>query len=242
MNRKHLAASLWRAVRATADSRWSRVSQPHLCVSHVATSPGTPHGDVFRGSSPRWVHTGTSCERSEPATLPSKLVQFPLAQTGEGIKECELIQWFVKVPALVYSLEVTHTPQVGDSVEMFDKVCEVQSDKAAVEITSRYAGTITHLHHAVGDLVQVGEPLVDIELQGEGMEVVEAVPSPPPVRHKERRERARKERNIPVRTLRCSSTPPQWHSPATPTAPVLPPWPLLPCVRWPGSTVLTCPR
>lgn len=67
-------------------------------------------------------------------------------------------------------------------MEMFDKVCEVQSDKASVEITSRYAGTITHLHHAVGDLVQVGETLVDIELRGEGVEVAEAVPTPPPVR------------------------------------------------------------
>ncbi len=73
------------------------------------------------------------------------------------------------------------TKQVGDTVEMFDKVCEVQSDKAAVEITSRYGGTITRLHHDVGDIVQVGEPLVDIELQGEGMEVAEAVPAPPPV-------------------------------------------------------------
>jgi hypothetical protein len=27
------------------------------------------------------------------------LVQFPLAQTGEGISECELVQWFVKVGA-----------------------------------------------------------------------------------------------------------------------------------------------
>ena len=27
----------------------------------------------------------------------SKLVQVPLAQTGEGIKECELVSWHVKV-------------------------------------------------------------------------------------------------------------------------------------------------
>ena len=27
----------------------------------------------------------------------SSLIHFPLAQTGEGIKECELIQWFVEV-------------------------------------------------------------------------------------------------------------------------------------------------
>lgn len=44
---------------------------------------------------------------------------------GEGIKECELIQWFVKE---------------GDEVEEFGRICEVQSDKASVEITSPYAG------------------------------------------------------------------------------------------------------
>lgn len=47
-------------------------------------------------------------------------------------------------------------------VEEFGPLCEVQSDKAAVEITSRYAGTITRLHHQPGDMVQVGAMLVDI--------------------------------------------------------------------------------
>lgn len=50
-----------------------------------------------------------------------------LAQTGEGIKECELVQWFVGE---------------GDSVEEFGRVCEVQSDKATFEITSPYAGAL----------------------------------------------------------------------------------------------------
>ena len=45
--------------------------------------------------------------------------------------------------------------QQGSRVEEFEKICEVQSDKAAVEITSRYAGTIKKLHHTVGDIVQV---------------------------------------------------------------------------------------
>ena len=36
----------------------------------------------------------------------------------------------------------------------FDRVCEVQSDKAAVEITSRYAGTIRRLCHDPGAMVQ----------------------------------------------------------------------------------------
>ena len=42
-------------------------------------------------------------------------------------------------------------------MEEFGPLCEVQSDKAAVEITSRYTGTIARLHHQAGDMVQVRE-------------------------------------------------------------------------------------
>ena len=45
--------------------------------------------------------------------------------------------------------------QEGDRVEEFDELCEVQSDKAAVQITSQYAGIIMKLRHEVGDMVQV---------------------------------------------------------------------------------------
>lgn len=93
----HLAASLWRAVRATADARCTCALQHHLYVCHATMAPGTVLSDVQRASSRAWVHSTTTAHLAEPATLPSKMVQFPLAQTGEGIKECELIQWFVKV-------------------------------------------------------------------------------------------------------------------------------------------------
>ena len=43
-----------------------------------------------------------------------------LADIGEGITECQIIQWFV---------------QPGARVEQFDKICEVQSDKASVEVS-----------------------------------------------------------------------------------------------------------
>ena len=43
-----------------------------------------------------------------------------LADIGEGITECQIIQWFVRP---------------GARVEQFDKICEVQSDKASVEVS-----------------------------------------------------------------------------------------------------------
>jgi len=52
-------------------------------------------------------------------------------------------------------------------VEEWDKLCEVQSDKASVEITSRFAGVIKKLHYDAGEMAQVGKPLLDIDIQGE---------------------------------------------------------------------------
>ena len=40
-------------------------------------------------------------------------------------------------------------------MDEFGKVCEVQSDKASIEITSRYTGRIVKLHHQQGDIVKV---------------------------------------------------------------------------------------
>lgn len=77
-----------------------------------------------------------------------KVVAFNLADIGEGITECELIQWFVKP---------------GDRIAQFDRLCEVQSDKASVEITSRYDGVVQKVHYEVGAMARVGQPLVDIE-------------------------------------------------------------------------------
>ncbi|KAI9302838.1 2-oxoacid dehydrogenases acyltransferase-domain-containing protein [Cunninghamella echinulata] len=91
--------------------------------------------------------------RSFHSSLYNQGVQpFLLADIGEGITECEVIQWFV---------------EPGTTVAEFDKICEVQSDKASVEITSRFAGKVIKLYHNVHDIAKVGEPLVDIETTDE---------------------------------------------------------------------------
>jgi len=70
-----------------------------------------------------------------------------LAQMGEGIKECELIEWYVKI---------------GDTIHEYDKLCTVQSDKATQEVTSMYSGIVKSILYAPGSIVQVGQPLINI--------------------------------------------------------------------------------
>ncbi|KIW18592.1 hypothetical protein PV08_02880 [Exophiala spinifera] len=74
-----------------------------------------------------------------------------LSDIGEGVKEVQIIQWFV---------------EEGAPIEEWSPLCEVQSDKASVEITSKYTGVIKKLHFAQDAVVQVGDPLLDIEVEG----------------------------------------------------------------------------
>ncbi|ALC49758.1 CG5599 [Drosophila busckii] len=81
-----------------------------------------------------------------------KKVNFNLSDIGEGIREVTVKEWFVKV---------------GDKVEQFDNLCEVQSDKASVTITSRYDGKITKIFHTIDELALVGKPLLEFEVEDE---------------------------------------------------------------------------
>ena len=81
----------------------------------------------------------------------AEILQFNLSDIGEGIKEVTVKEWFVKV---------------GDKVAQFDNICEVQSDKASVTITSKYDGVVTKLYYAVDDIAQTGDPLIDVEVEG----------------------------------------------------------------------------
>lgn len=84
---------------------------------------------------------------SETPSPTSNSTPFLLADIGEGISEVELLQWFVSP---------------GDTVVQFDRICEVQSDKAMVEITSRFDGVVEKLCGDVGDMMFVGKPLLYI--------------------------------------------------------------------------------
>lgn len=68
------------------------------------------------------------------------LVTFKLADIGEGIAEVELLKWHIKE---------------GQAIEEMDEVCEIQSDKSAVEISSPYSGKVLKFHHSIGDMIKV---------------------------------------------------------------------------------------
>jgi 2-oxoisovalerate dehydrogenase E2 component (dihydrolipoyl transacylase) len=71
-----------------------------------------------------------------------------LGDVGEGITECMLNMWFV---------------EEGARVEEWDKLCEMQSDKAAVEISVTYTGVIKKLYAQANDMVKTGAPIADID-------------------------------------------------------------------------------
>ncbi|XP_069693824.1 lipoamide acyltransferase component of branched-chain alpha-keto acid dehydrogenase complex, mitochondrial isoform X2 [Periplaneta americana] len=61
--------------------------------------------------------------------------------------------------------------KVDDRVSQFDNLCEVQSDKASVTITSRYDGIIRKIYYNIDETATVGNPLVDVEVdEGSGEE------------------------------------------------------------------------
>jgi 2-oxoisovalerate dehydrogenase E2 component (dihydrolipoyl transacylase) len=75
------------------------------------------------------------------------------------------VKEFPKLNSYNGIFQLTRFVKEGDKVEEFSKICEVQSDKAAVEISSRYEGTIMKLYHETGAIAKVGFPLVDIDTE-----------------------------------------------------------------------------
>ncbi len=77
--------------------------------------------------------------------------RFLLPDLGEGLTEAEVVAWHVGP---------------GDTVTLNQVLLEVETEKATVELPSPFAGTVTSLLAEAGETVEVGAPLVAIELAG----------------------------------------------------------------------------
>ncbi|CAM3295408.1 dihydrolipoyllysine-residue acetyltransferase [Halomonas lysinitropha] len=108
--------------------------------------------------------------QSEPASSTasspgSASKDFILPDIGEGIVECEVVEWRIAE---------------GDDIEEDQPVVDVMTDKALVEITAPEAGRVTRLHVAKGEIAKVHAPLFAYApAHAEETSEAAATPSPP---------------------------------------------------------------
>ncbi len=75
--------------------------------------------------------------------------EFRLPDPGEGLTEAEIVTWMVAA---------------GDTVKVNDMVVEVETAKSLVELPIPFSGTISELLVAEGDMVEVGTPIIAVEV------------------------------------------------------------------------------
>jgi 2-oxoisovalerate dehydrogenase E2 component (dihydrolipoyl transacylase) len=86
-----------------------------------------------------------------------------MPQLGESVTEGTIERWLVKE---------------GDTVEQYDPLFEVVTDKVNAEVPAEVAGTITKIMVPDGETVKVGTPLAEIAADGDGAAPSEEAPAP----------------------------------------------------------------
>jgi 2-oxoisovalerate dehydrogenase E2 component (dihydrolipoyl transacylase) len=92
------------------------------------------------------------------------LKSFTLPDAGEGLTEADILKWLVAP---------------GDAVVVNQIIVEIETAKAAVELPSPFAGTVAELLVGEGDTVEVGRPIITIDVAGEDSRSASAVPPVP---------------------------------------------------------------
>jgi len=82
----------------------------------------------------------------------SEVKQFRLPDVGEGLTEADIVSWHVKP---------------GDSVTLNQVIVEIETAKAVVELPSPYEGIVTELLADEGTTVDVGTPIIAVDVSGE---------------------------------------------------------------------------
>ena len=76
---------------------------------------------------------------------------FNFPDLGEGLEEGTILEWFVSE---------------GDKVNVGDSLVQMETDKVVADIPSPKSGIVAARFGNVGDVVHVGFPLVEIEMEG----------------------------------------------------------------------------
>ena len=76
---------------------------------------------------------------------------FDFPDIGEGLEEGKIIEWYVKE---------------GQSINSGDQVVKMETDKVVTDIPSPKKGTVVKLYGNPGDTVNVGSPLLELNIEG----------------------------------------------------------------------------
>jgi pyruvate dehydrogenase E2 component (dihydrolipoamide acetyltransferase) len=79
--------------------------------------------------------------------------EFKLPDVGEGLTEADIVSWHVKP---------------GDTVTINQIIVDIETAKAVVELPSPYAGTVSALLVDEGQTVDVGTPIIAVEVPSAG--------------------------------------------------------------------------
>ena len=79
----------------------------------------------------------------------TELKQFKLPDLGEGLTEAEIVTWHVKP---------------GDQVEDGQVIVDIEAAKGVVELPSPWDGVVTRLLAEEGQTVDVGAPIIVIQV------------------------------------------------------------------------------
>lgn len=78
-------------------------------------------------------------------------MEIKMPKLGESVHEGTIEQWLVAV---------------GDTIEEYEPICEVITDKVTAEVPSTEAGIITKILVEAGETISVGTPICEIEVEG----------------------------------------------------------------------------
>jgi 2-oxoisovalerate dehydrogenase E2 component (dihydrolipoyl transacylase) len=131
-------------------------------------------GDIAKVHAPLFeMDTEGAAPAATPASAPAQtpaavatgkqLEDFILPDIGEGIVECEIVEWLIKE---------------GDVLAEDQPVCDVMTDKALVQIPAKYAGKVVKLHYAKGEIAKVHSPLFQQEIAGTSTSAPAVVATP----------------------------------------------------------------
>lgn len=120
-------------------------------------------GDIAKVHAPLFAMTIEGVTASQPTeqvgqqdetnSTETQLEDFILPDIGEGIVECEIVEWLV---------------EEGQTIAEDQAVCDVMTDKALVQIPAKHHGIVERLYYKKGDIAKVHSPLFQMRIAGNG--------------------------------------------------------------------------